>query len=68
MWTSWIVECLQELRAAGVDQTARQMGVEPVGVVELNSPEKLSLRSVDSILDRSLEYLRRIASDYLEGI
>jgi len=63
-----IVECLQELHAAGVDETARQHGFEPVGVVELNSPEKLSLRSVDSILDRSLEYLQRIASGYLEGI
>jgi sugar phosphate isomerase/epimerase len=63
-----IVECLQELRDAGIDQAARQRGFEPVGVVELNSPEKLSLRSVDSILDRSVEYLQRIASDYLEGI
>ena len=63
-----IVECLQELHAAGIDQAARQLGFEPVGVVEINSPEKLSLRSVDSILDRSLEYLHRIASDYLEGI
>lgn len=61
-----IVECLQELHAAGVDETARQRGFEPVGVVEINSPEKLSLRSVDSVLDRSLEYLRRTASDYLE--
>lgn len=63
-----IAECLQELHAAGVDETARQLGFEPVGVVELNSPEKLSLRSVDSILDRSVEYLHRIASGYLEGI
>ncbi len=63
-----IVECLQELQAAGIDQSARQLGFEPVGVVELNSPEKLSLRSVDSILDRSVEYLQRIASGYLEGI
>ena len=63
-----IVECLQELQAAGVDPSARQLGFEPVGVIELNSPEKLSLRSVDSILDRSVEYLRRIASGYLEGI
>ena len=63
-----IVECLQELRAAGVDQTARKLGVEPVGVIELNSPEKLSLRSVDNILDRSVEYLRRVAGGYLEGI
>jgi len=63
-----IVECLQELRDAGIDQAARQRGFESVGVVELNSPEKLSLRSVDSILDRSVEYLQRIASDYLEGI
>jgi len=63
-----IVECLQELRAAGVDQTARRLGVEPVGVIELNSPEKLSLRSVDSILDRSVEYLHRVAADYLDGV
>jgi hypothetical protein len=56
------------LHAARVDETARQHGFEPVAVVELNSPEKLSLRSVDSVLDRSLEYLHRIASDYLEGI
>jgi sugar phosphate isomerase/epimerase len=63
-----IVECLQELQAAGVDPSARQLGFEPVGVIELNSPEKLSLRSVDSILDRSVEYLQRIASGYLEGI
>jgi len=63
-----IVEYLQELHAAGVDETARQLGFEPVGVVELNSPEKLSLRSVDSTLDRSLEYLQRVASGCLEGI
>jgi sugar phosphate isomerase/epimerase len=63
-----IVECLHELRAAGIDETARQHALEPVGVIEINSPEKLSLRSVDNILDRSLEYLHRIASDYLEGI
>lgn len=63
-----IRECLQELQAAGIDQAARQRGFEPVGVVELNSPEKLCLRSVDSILDRSVEYLRRIAADSLEGI
>lgn len=63
-----IVECLQELQIAGIDQTARQLGFDPVAVVELNSPEKLSLRSVDSTLDRSLEYLHRIASGYLEGI
>jgi sugar phosphate isomerase/epimerase len=63
-----IAECLQELQAAGIDQTTRERGFEPVGVVELNSPEKLSLRSVDNILDRSVEYLRRIASNYLEGI
>ena len=62
------MECLQELHAAGVDKTARQHSFEPVAVVELNSPEKLSLRRVDSILDRSLEYLRRIGSSYLEGI
>jgi len=63
-----IVECLQELRAADIDQTTRQLGVEPVGVIELNSPEKLSLRSVDSILDRSVEYLHRVAADYLDGV
>jgi sugar phosphate isomerase/epimerase len=63
-----IAECLQELQVAGIDRTARERGFEPVGVVELNSPEKLSLRSVDNLLDRSVEYLRRIASDYLEGI
>ena len=63
-----IRECLKELHASGIDRAARQLGFEPVGVVELNSPEKLSLRSVDSILDRSVEYLQRIASDYLEGI
>ena len=63
-----IAECLQELHAAGVDETARRHGVEPVAVVEINSPEKLSLRSVDNILDRSLEYLRRIASGCLQGI
>ncbi len=62
-----IRECLQELHAAGIDQTARRLGFEAVGVVELNSPEKLSLRSVDGILDRSLEYLRRIGSDWLVG-
>jgi sugar phosphate isomerase/epimerase len=63
-----IVECLQELRAAGIDATAHRLGFEPVGVVELNSPEKLSLRSVDQLLDRSLEYLRRVAADHLDGI
>lgn len=63
-----IVECLQELQSAGMDQAARQLGVEPVAVVELNSPEKLSLRSVDGLLDRSLEYLRRVGAGYLEGI
>jgi sugar phosphate isomerase/epimerase len=63
-----IAECLQELQAAGLDQAARQLGLEPVAVVELNSPEKLSLRSVDSLLDRSLEHLRRVAAGTLEGI
>jgi sugar phosphate isomerase/epimerase len=63
-----IVECLRELHAAGIDQAAQAGGFEAVGVVELNSPEKLSLRSVDSVLDRSLEHLRRVASEYLEGM
>jgi hypothetical protein len=51
-----------------MDTAARQLGLEPVAVVELNSPEKLSLRSVDGLLDRSLEYLRRVGAGYLEGI
>jgi sugar phosphate isomerase/epimerase len=63
-----IVECLRELQAAGIDRAAQGLGFEAVGVVELNSPEKLSLRSVDSVLDRSLEHLRRAASGYLEGM
>lgn len=59
---------LEELERAGIEETARQCGLEPVGVVELGSPDKLSLRSVDSILARSLEYLKKIDPPHLIGV
>jgi len=63
-----IAECLEKLYLAGIDDTARQCGFEPVAVIEIGSPDKLSLRSVDNILARSLEYLKKIASPYLQGV
>lgn len=63
-----IAECLQELHAAGIEETARQCGLEAVAVIELGSPEKVSLRSVDRILERSLEYLQKCASPFLQGL
>ena len=63
-----IAECLAMIDAAGIDETARRCDLEPVAVIELGSPEKISLRSVDRVLERSLDHLRKIDSPYLRQV
>lgn len=53
-----IAECLEELKLAQIEETAKQCGVEAVAVIELNSPEKISLKSSPNMLKRSLDYLK----------
>src|SRR5690554_603549 len=53
-----IAECLQELKDAQIGETAKQRGLEPVAVIELNSPEKICLKSSHNLLVQSLDYLK----------